>query len=69
MYAVMCIHYVCTVRFYVFIHVSMRICMYLCTYFVVCLNSVPGIVCVSETCRSILKGNLFVFVLIMDKQV
>ena len=40
MYAgtVMCIHDVCIVRFYVFIHVSMRICMYLRPYIVVFKN-------------------------------
>ena len=44
MYAVtvMCIHDVCIVRFYVFIHVSMRICMYVCPYFVVCLKQCRG---------------------------
>ena len=41
--------------------------MYLCSYFVVCLNQ--GIVGVSETCRLLLKVYLFVFVSFMDKHV
>ena len=56
-------------RFYVFIHVSMRrpLCMYLYPYFVACLKQC--IVGVSETCRLILKVYLFVFALFLDKQV
>ena len=63
MYAFMCIHDVCIVRFYIFIHVSMR--MYL---FMPILRYVfkTG---VSEACRVILKVYLFVFLLFMDKHV
>ena len=66
MYAFMCIHDVCIVCFYVFIHVSM-LCMYVCPYCVVCLKQC--IVGVSKTCRLLLKVYLFVFVLFMDKHV
>ena len=59
----MCIHDVCIVRFYVFIHISMRMYGYLCPYFVVCLKQC--IVGVSETCRLIFKVYLFVFVLFL----
>ena len=70
MYAVtvMCIRDVCIVRFYVFIHVSMRICMYLCPYFVVCLKQCTGY-CMCFRDISILKVYLFVFVLFLDKHV
>ena len=61
----MCNHDVYIVRFYVFIHVSMR--MYLYPYFVACFKQC--IVGVSETCRLIFKVYLFVFALFLDKQV
>ena len=65
-YAVMCIYDVCIVRFYVFIHVSMRMYVFIPILFV-CLKQC--IVCISETCRLILEVYLFVLVLFMDKHV
>ena len=64
-----CNHDVYIVRFYVFMHVSMRmyVCMYVYPCFVACLKQC--IVGVSETCRLIFKVYLFVFALFLDKQV
>ena len=62
----MCNHDVHIVRFYVFIHVRMRMCVFI-PYFVECLKQC--IVCVSEICRFLLKVYLFVFEFFLDKQV
>ena len=62
----MCNHNVYIVRFYVFIHVSMRMYVFIPIFFA-CLKQC--IVDVSETCRLILKVYLFVFALFLDKQV
>ena len=62
----MCNHDMYIVRFYVCIHVSMRMYVFY-PYFVACLKQC--IVGVSETCRLIFKVYLFVFALFLDKQV
>ena len=62
-YAFICNHDVYIVRFYVFIHVSMRMYVFIP---IVCCVFKTG---VSETCRFILKVYLFVFALFLDKQV
>ena len=60
----MCIHGVCIVRFYVFMHVSMSMYVFM-PILAVCLKQCRPIVCVAETCRLALKVYMFVFVLFM----
>ena len=64
MYAFMCIHDVCIVRFYVLIHVNMRMHVFM-PMCILCCCLKQCIVGVSETCRLIFKMYLFVFVLFM----
>ena len=66
MYAFMCIHDVCILRFYVFIHVSMRMYVFMP---ILCCVFKTGVLGVSEACILILNVYLFVFVLFMDKHV
>ena len=61
----LCAYMMCVLCVSMYLYIC--VCMYLCPYFVVCLKQCS--VGVSEACRLLLKVDVFVFVLFMDKHV